>query len=163
MSERRKKHVQAIFDILDKDHTGSLNLEEVGWHIPDKYLYDQQLVNGDRETMLQYLFNLFDKDGSGLIHFNEWYSFYDDMSAQITSDDVFCAALTQTWGISEDDHTEIPEAYVRGLVERLREKLINRSVGVKEEFILKKIYQDFDIESKHAKLRCFDIEQMDEM
>jgi hypothetical protein len=54
--------------------------------------------------------------------------------------------LSTTWGIPVQDFTGIPDSYVKGVIERLREKLYNPTVGVKEEYVLKKIYQDFDIQ-----------------
>lgn len=54
--------------------------------------------------------------------------------------------LSTTWGIPVQDFADIPDSYVKGVIERLREKLYNPTVGVKEEYVLKKIYQDFDIE-----------------
>jgi len=85
------------------------------------------------------------------------------MSAQVTSDCKFCSILSSTWGIQENDTTSINKEYVRGLVERLREKLYNKTVGVKEEYVLKKIFKDFDIQRTHDHPRCFDIEQLEEM
>ena len=54
--------------------------------------------------------------------------------------------LSTTWGIPEQDFAGIPDSYVKGVIERMREKLYNPTVGVKEEYVLKKIYQDFDIQ-----------------
>jgi hypothetical protein len=54
--------------------------------------------------------------------------------------------LSTTWGIPVQDFAGIPDSYVKGVIERLREKLFNPTVGVKEEYVLKKIYQDFDIQ-----------------
>jgi len=163
MSDRRKKHVNLVFEVLDKEHSNSLSIEEIDFHIPDEVLYDQKLVNGDRKCMLEYFFNLFDKNQSGQITFDEWFSFYDDVSAQTTSCDVFCALLTKTWGVPEQDCSPIKDSYVRGLIERLREKLYNRTYGVKEEFVLKKIYEDFDIDRIHDKQRCFNRQQLQQL
>jgi len=103
MSDRRRKHVDLVFSVLDKNHTNSLTIEEIELHVPDQVLYDQNLVNGDRKCMLEYFFNLFDKDSSGHITFDEWFRFYDDVSAQTSSCEVFCALLTKTWGVPETD------------------------------------------------------------
>merc|ERR1711904_7828 len=113
--------------------------------------------------MLEYFFNLFDKDQSGHITHDEWVRFYEDVSAQTTSCEAFCALLTKTWGVPETDGTSIPSSYIRGLMERLREKLYNRSYGVKEEFVLKKIFQDFEIDRIHDKPKCFNKEQMQQL
>merc|ERR1712224_75766 len=113
--------------------------------------------------MLEYFFALFDKNHDHLVSKKEWNDFYDDLSAQVSSDEVFCSFLNKTWGISENDGTEVPESYVKGIVERLREKLYNKTDGVKEEFVLRKIYQDFDIEKAHNKPRCFNLNQMRDM
>jgi len=163
MSARRRKHVDLIFSILDKEHSNSLSIEEIELQVPDEVLYDQKLVNGDRKAMLEYFFNLFDKDQSGQITYDEWVRFYEDVSAQTSSCEVFCAFLTKTWGVPEQDCSPIKDAYVRGLIERLREKLYNRTYGVKEEFVLKKIYEDFDIDRTHDKARCFNREQMQQL
>lgn len=113
--------------------------------------------------MLECFFNLFDKDSNRLVCWDEFQLFYTDMSSQVSSDQVFQHILSTTWAIPAHDVVEIHESYVKGIVERVREKLYNRTVGVKEEFVLKKIYQDFDIQRTHDRPGHFDIEQMDEL
>lgn len=162
--ERRMNHIVSTFKVLDIDNSSALNVIDISAFIHDHVLYELKLCNGHRKEMLDAFFNLFeccfDKNGDAHISMEEWVSFYSDLSATYSSDDVFCAHLTRMWGVKEGDSTTTTEQIIRMITTCIRYKLINKTTGVNDEFLLMKIFREFENDRVHDKEGSFDMEQL---
>lgn len=163
LSVRAKKHLHEVFAFLDDNASESLDPQEITNHICDAVLYEMKLCNGSRDDMLDAFFHLFDKDGNGQIEYSEFEKFYDDMNSQITSDEVFCRHQTRMWGVPEGDSAEISLTYVRGIISQMRQKLIARTQGVQDEFLLIKLNREFETTRTHSHNDSFNLHELDQL
>ena len=107
-------------------------------------------------------FDLFDKNVDAHISMEEWVSFYSDISAAYSSDEVSCANLTRMWGVNEGDSTATTDQIIRMITTCIRYKLINKTTGVDDKFLLLKIFREFETDRVHDREGNFDMEQLQE-
>lgn len=68
----------------------------------------------------------------------------------VPSDEHFVKVLEQTWGISEEEEAAISRDKVRELINLMRQRLLVFSNSSHEEFVLRKIFKDFDLNKSGA-------------
>jgi len=77
---------------------------------------------------------------SGYVSFEEWIAFHVDISNTISSDNNFCKLLTITWDVKEDQDDRATKEELKFIVKMVRQKLIQSTTGVDDEFKLKKLF-----------------------
>ena len=88
-----KKHIREIFDMLDRDHSGSLNMEEatafvVSTHGPHPGDFDCGVAD-KAKVVADATFSKIDKDGSKAIDKSEWHNYITSICAP--ADDLVCS------------------------------------------------------------------------
>lgn len=140
--------VDRAFQMLDKDNTGIVNLSDLA-SIYD-VSKDKSFIDGSKtkEQLLNEFLNSFDGakgDNNGKVTKQEFVDYYTDLATSIPSDDYFVTMMEQAWCISEDDQSTVFQDKIRQLIGMMRQRLLTLSNHSEEEFTLRKIFKDFDL------------------
>lgn len=76
--------------------------------------------------------------------------YYEDVSLSVPSDEFFMSLIQNSWGIIEEDTNEVNSETVKQIVKTLRQRLIQKTVGNHDEFIMRKLFNDFDVNKSGA-------------
>jgi Ca2+-binding EF-hand superfamily protein len=108
---------------------------------------DYQSGKKTREEILQDFLNSFDGlrgNNDGVITYQEWVDYYTDLAMSTPSDEYFVVMMEQTWCCGEDEENAIFQDKVKQLIQMMRQRLQVISNNSQEEFVLRKIFKDFD-------------------
>lgn len=86
-----------------------------------------------------------DANKNGRVCKREFYTYYADVSMTYTRDEDFVAHIESVWGIAEDDDSKVFSDQLKHLTSALRLKLRTMANGSSEEYVLRCIFKDFDI------------------
>lgn len=140
--------VDAAFKLMDKDGSGQITVDDV------KNLYDpshhKDFIEGtkSKDEVIKEFLNSFDGakgNDDGVISRKEWDDYYTDLSMSLPSDDYFVAMMESVWGLSEDEDSEVNKDHIRELTKLIRERLLKKSNQSSEEYLLRKIFNYFDV------------------
>lgn len=158
MNPPRKAIVIKSFRALDAagDNSGSLTVEDIApyFNAGD----DPRVQDGDKtesEVLKEFLDGFEGKGGNydGTVSLDEWIDYYEDISASIDEDDMFCLMLVSTWkriktkgpkGEEMPAITYVSEADMNVLESILKKNIYQKSQGVNEERTLKAAFKQFD-------------------
>lgn len=87
--------------------------------------------------------SLFDTNRDGRISYDEWYSYYLDVSSLTHSDKAFEELLQSCWGPIQKE-VELLKEHATHFVNLIRERLVTLTKGAEDEFKLQKLFQSFD-------------------
>ena len=147
LSERRQHMVDKAFAVLDKDGSGQVTVSDV------KHLYDvsqnKDFIEGTKtkEEVIEDFLDSFDGakgNNDGVITRQEWNDYYSDLSMSLPSDQYFVEMMESTWGMVEDDDSEVNQDHIRELTKLIRERLLKMSNQTSDEYLLRKIFNYFD-------------------
>lgn len=140
--------VRKAFAQLDKDSSGKITVADV------TNIYDvthskefKEGLKGKDEILNEFLGN-FQKGTSrdGVITLDEFVDYYTDLSMSITSDDYFVQMMESVWCVGEDEELNVFKEQVEQLTSALRLKLRTMANQSSEEFVLRNIFKDFDVD-----------------
>jgi Ca2+-binding EF-hand superfamily protein len=89
----------------------------------------------------------------------ELLAFYDDLSVNFPHDEPFLKYVSQQWNYSPNNTPTVSEQYLREIIKALRHKLIQKTNGTNDEFLLKKLFTGFD-ENKNGYISAFELDLM---
>ena len=117
MNENRKKFVRMAFNILDKDRSGFITIDEM----MDVYNFSHhpEVKSGKKtikEAAKQFMGQWDDVDGDGSISYKEFEEHYKGVSASIDGDDYFELMMRNAWRISGGEGAAANTANKRVLV-----------------------------------------------
>jgi len=128
MNARRQRMVRRCFDVLDRDKSGALTVEDI------KGRFNVQSVPAvkrgemtEHEAMVNFLMQFEGTDADtrdGKVTPAEFKDYYSHVSASFRSDDHFIALLENAWGVPEIDPSE---ADMARLAHELKEKLTSKA------------------------------------
>jgi calcyphosin len=117
LNERRKRLVRMAFEILDKDGSGVVHIEEL------LEVYDisahPDVVGGKKtkkEAMKEFMAQWDRHNGDGCVTYEEFEDYYKDLSASIDGDDYFELMIRNSWRIAGGDGASANTANKRLLV-----------------------------------------------
>lgn len=84
-------------------------------------------------------------NGNAIISHKDFVSFYTDLGVSIPSDNFFSELLQNTWQIEEDKESTISVNEIKDIIKTLRYKLIQKAGGSQDEFLLRKLFKEFDL------------------
>lgn len=148
MSERKRKMVDRAFEYMDKDKTGYINVNDIINTYDVSKHKDFIAKKKSREDILSEFLNSFDGlkgNNDGVISKQEWTDYYTDLAMSTPSDEYFVKMMESTWCMSEDEQNSIFQDKVKQLVQLMRQRLMVISNNSQEEYVLKKLFKDFDI------------------
>lgn len=147
LSDRQQVMVDKAFDIMDKDGSGQITVEDI------KHLYDVSVhpdfLEGKKtkEEILEEFLDGFDGlrgNNDGVVTKQEWNSYYGDLAMSCPTEDYFCRMIEQVWCVSENEGSAATQAAVREMISAIRLRLLEMSNHSLEEYVLRKIFNDFD-------------------
>lgn len=97
-------------------------------------------------------------DGNGITK-KQFVDFYTDLGVSIPSDNYFSELVQNTWDIVEDKESTISVNEIKDIIKTLRYKLIQLSKGSQDEYLLRKLFKEFDI-NKSGYLTLDDLSAM---
>ncbi|EGR29905.1 EF hand family protein [Ichthyophthirius multifiliis] len=159
INERRLSLIEQLFDYVDSEKSGAICPKKLGEKLDVSKNKDFQLEKKTRDQIVYEFLSCFNLNENGLITKQEFISFYEDLSQGITSDQYFLTLLEQNWGLFEKDEQEISKEEVKSLVKALRFKLIQMTQGTNDEFLLRKLFKEFD-NNKSGYLTLEDLQAM---
>jgi Ca2+-binding EF-hand superfamily protein len=148
LTERREAMVWRAFALMDRDGSGQIEAKDVA------HLYDvsqhREFIEGTKtkDEILDDFLNSFDGvqgNNDGIISKDEWFEYYTDLSVSVPSDDYFVQMMESTWNICEDESDEEYTGKISQYVSYVNSQLRNLTSGSTDEGLLKKIYDDFDL------------------
>jgi Ca2+-binding EF-hand superfamily protein len=80
----------------------------------------------------------------GYISQSEFISFYTDLSINIPSDQAFSDFVSAQWGAEQVMLSAGTVEEVKAALKTIRFKLLQKTSGTHEEFILRKVFNEFD-------------------
>jgi len=81
----------------------------------------------------------------GKITWNEWLDYYTDLSMSITDDLYFVRMMESVWQFPEDEEASVTKDQINQLVATLRHKLLDFSNQSQDEYVLRQIFKEFDV------------------
>ena len=98
LNERRKECIFQIFSGFDRDGSGAVPASDLkGAYVAHLHPKVQSGELSEDEVFLDFLTNFTDKNRDGKVHWDEWLSYYSNVSARIANDDHFCQLLKPAW------------------------------------------------------------------
>lgn len=82
---------------------------------------------------------------NGMISRDDFLRYYEDVSLALPSDEFFVSLIQNSWGIVEEEENEVKTETVKQVVKILRQRLIQKTTGNHDEFVLRKLFNDFDL------------------
>lgn len=150
LTDRRRKLVDKAFELMDKDNSGQITVADI------KDIYDvsrnPEFIEGTKtkEQILEEFLDNFDGargNDDGVVTKEEWVSYYTDLSMSCPTEEYFVRMMEQVWCISEDDDSEVYKEQIAHFLSQIRLRLLEMSNQSTEEFVLRKIFADFDLNS----------------
>ncbi|KAL4453685.1 hypothetical protein ABPG74_009581 [Tetrahymena malaccensis] len=145
LNQRRVNFVLKVFDSVDSEQKGAVHPFSLAERLEVVKNKDYQIGSKTREQLVGEYVAQFHKNQDGLITRDEFISYYEDLGLGISSDQHFIEILQNQWGIKEDDDLAITKEEVKGIVKTIRQKLIQKTKGANDEFLLRKLFKEFDI------------------
>jgi Ca2+-binding EF-hand superfamily protein len=140
-------------------------------HCPQYYLYhagekfnasdfkEFKLGYKTKDVILKEFLNLVPISPEGYITQEEFFNFYTDLSINIPSDQAYSDFVSGQWGVALQKVATPTAEEVKSALKNIRFKLLQRTNGTHEEFILRKIFSEFDV-ARRGKLNEDDLSAM---
>lgn len=113
----------------------------------------------NKDLILKEFLNLVPITPEGYITQEEFFNFYTDLSINIPSDQAFADFVSAQWGVQLQKVAAPTVEEVKSALKNIRFKLLQRTNGTHEEFILRKIFNEFDV-ARRGKLNEDDLSAM---
>jgi len=145
--------VDRAFAMLDKTGSGDINAADLA------SLYDTSkhpaVIEGKKthDQVLNEFLNSFDGlrgNKDGIITKSEWDQYYTNLAVSTPSDEYFIRMMEQVWAISEDEQSSIYSDEIKRVIGLIRQRLLTLSGESTEEFTLRKIFKEFDLNESGA-------------
>lgn len=149
LNERRRKLVDKAWRKLDSNHANSVSLRTLYENFnasKDKQVIEKKKTNDDIfDDFLSNFDNVEKSDPNFQITYEDFFNYYTDLGVGIPSDNYFSELLQNTWTIEEDKESTISVNEIKDIIKTLRYKLIQRSNSSQDEFLLRKLFKEFDL------------------
>ncbi len=147
LNERRLGIVKKAFASLDKNNSGKIPVSGIN------ATYDvhahPRFLNGSYtrgELVAEFLLN-FESAKTGYVTLKEFIDHYSEVAMTYTHDDGFVNLVENSWCISEDEGAGVFKQQVEFIIGALRLKLRTMANESSEEFVLRNIFKDFDLDA----------------
>ena len=148
LTERKRTMVQKVFRHLDRNNSGEVTVEDIINNYDVSNIKEFQDKKKSKEELIgEFLMNFEGVQGNrdGRITWEEFNDYYTDMAMSIPSDDYFVQMLEQVWCLAEDEDSAVSKERVKHLIGLIRQRLLIISGNSQEEFTLRKIFKQFDL------------------
>ena len=86
-------------------------------------------------------------------------AFYNDVNVNFAHNDIFFRYVGSVWHYTPEKMQAVSEDAIRNAVKKLRFKLIEKTQGSKDEFVIRKLFDEYDC-NKNFYLSPYDLSQM---
>lgn len=90
---------------------------------------------------------------------DEFIAFYDDTNINYAHNDIFFRFVSNIWHYQLKQQDAVREEAIRTSTKNIRFKLIEKTQGSKDEFIVRKVFDEFDM-NKNFYLSSYDLSLM---
>lgn len=80
LNDRRRRHVEKIFKIIDSEGSGTLSKGQLWNYFQGQLFDDVKFKKRTKQDLFDELYSMFDTDGHGELTLDNWMSFYIDFS-----------------------------------------------------------------------------------
>lgn len=98
-----------------------------------------------REDIVNEFIESFCECSKGYVTKQEFLTYYSDVHLSCPTDEYFIKMMTAVWGVTEDDDAAIYKAQLATFIAQIRLWVLEMSNQNLEEFVLRKIFNHFDI------------------
>jgi Ca2+-binding EF-hand superfamily protein len=150
LTERRKRMVEKVFLMLDKDKSGFLSVQDLV-NIYDVSI-NPEYIEGRKtkdQILTEFLINFEGVRGNkdGKVSKEEFFDYYTDLSMSVPSDEYFVRIMESTWQIPEVEDPST-KSVVQMLIKEVRTRLLQ--LAKNDPKLLRKVFSDFDLnQSNH--------------
>lgn len=141
MNARREKVALKAFNSVARDGKAAFHDLAAQFNVGSDAEYQRGTKNQE-QVVAEFLSNF--PEAKGVVSRQEFLDYYTDISMTVTKDDDFVALIERQWSIYEDEDAAVNRAQLEDLIRALRLKLKVITNHSLEEYILKKIFNDFD-------------------
>lgn len=148
LTERRKNMVNKAFATMDKDGSGIVGVKDIDAIFDVSCNQDVNDGTKTREQVLEDFLNGFEGvkgNADGKVTKQEWCDYYTDLSMSITDDEYFVRMMESVWNICEDETATVTKNQLTDLIQALRHKLLDFSKGQQDEYVLRAMFKEFDV------------------
>lgn len=151
LAPRRVKMVEKIFNSLDRDGSGQINIADVIQIYDVSMNHDFIERKKTREQIISEFLSGFEGargNKDGVITRDEFLDYYTDLSMSVPSDEYFVRMLESVWQCPEEDADAAAQASIRMLIEEVRKRILELAKG--DPKLVRKIHSDFDLNQSGA-------------
>lgn len=146
LNERRLGIVRKAFESLDKNNSGKIPVSGINMTY-DVHAHPRFLNGSSTREQLVAEFLLNFETFFGYVNLKEFVDHYSEVSMTYTHDDAFVSLVENSWCISEDEGAGVFKQQVEFIIGALRLKLRTMANDSSEEFVLRNIFKDFDLDA----------------
>ena len=149
LTSRKAQIIERAFRTFDQDNTGAVQIKDLAKAFNASA--NPEVAAGKKSAGQAWNeFTLSFEGKNGLITKEEWFGYYTDLAMTIPSDDYFSRHIEATWGVSEDEQSSIFTDEIKRLIGMLRQRLLTLTAKSYEEFTLRKIFKQFDLNNSNT-------------
>ena len=149
LTARKAAIVERAFRSFDSDNTGVLAIKDLVKAF-NASSYPEVASGKKSQEQAWNEFILSFEGKNSVITKEEWFGYYTDLAMGIPSDEYFARQLESTWGVAEDEQSSVFKDEVRRLIGMLRQRLLTLTAKSYEEFTLRKIFKQFDLNNSNT-------------
>jgi Ca2+-binding EF-hand superfamily protein len=103
----------------------------------------------DKAKATRSFIDSFARDQRGLVSKETFLEVMTDLSNSIPSDENFAYLVGIGWGIKEDATLKVDPQYLKSIIKEIRLKLLTLTTGSEDEYMLRKLFKDFDLNNSN--------------
>jgi len=148
LTERKTKMVEKAFANMDKNGNGFITVDDIIKVYDVSKNKDFIAKKKTREEVLIEFLNSFEGvkgNRDGIISKQEFFDYYTDLAMSTPSDEYFVQMMESVWCVSENQEDAVFKDKVRHIIGMMRQRLLSISKSSSEEFVLRQIFKDFDL------------------
>jgi len=147
MNQRRLDYIKKVFKGIDLNNDGLVSLDEATIFYKAESV-DLKYIQGNhsKTDAVKEFVSLIQADEQGNFGLAEFINYYTDISSTIGKDEIFGETLYNTWGICENWKAATDQE-VSDYVKVLRTKVINKTSGVMDEYLLASRFKEYDVDN----------------
>ena len=156
MPARRAAIVNLCFEKVDTNCNNWLSVDELC------AAYDiscnQDAIDGKytKEQIVAEFLNGFSINGEQVekVTRDMWCDYYTDLSMTIVEDNYFVSMLESIWQVVENASASVTKQELEHLTKTIRHKLLDMSVGQSDEYVLRNVFREFDVDKSGNLSAC---------
>lgn len=141
MNARREKLAVKAFNSVARDGKAAFHDLAEQFNVGSDSDF-QRGTKSKEQVVAEFLSNF--PEAKGVVSRKEFLEYYTDISMTVTKDDDFVALIEKQWSIYEDEDAGVNKAQLEDLTRAFRLKLKVITNHSLEEYVLRKIFNDFD-------------------